>query len=361
MRDSNRADETWKVERRSALKLTAGLIGAGALAGNASAGGDGSKTATCRVKQGGETYEIQPLSGDVPVEELYGYRLPDQYEGVGVTGSSAPFYGSTGTTDLQRESTTIMFLYDGPNGRSLVVIHDKSGGDGGSATWTVSGVPDDASWLVQDDYYTYADSGERAETNYDNWDTGGSEHTVDWTWGAENTDGGALGYLGRTFSLTIHPAFNDEAALSGEHYDGDVTDWQVLSGDLSDPDRTSLALDESVTVSCSKKKKKKKKKGDETGEREKTEFEERRDELKSEIEQRQKEMEADVEKRQEEIRKDVEEHRESVEDRVESKLDERRKAAKEKRDEHENRKDRSKRRKRRSKRKNRESEEKWNR
>jgi LysM repeat protein len=205
---------------------------------------------TYTVTQGDTEFEVTPFSGTETAEELYDLRLPDSFEGDnGATDpGSGPYYQSVGTQDIQAESTTISFLYDGPDGLSLVVVHDTDGGDGGSATWTVTGLPQDGSWVVKDDLYLDPDTGEPAGSNYDVWDTDGSEDTIDWTWGAGGTDGGAFRPLGDAFSFTIDPAYNEDAALYEEYYSGDIVDWEFLSGSQSDPDRTSLALDQSVTV-----------------------------------------------------------------------------------------------------------------
>jgi hypothetical protein len=205
---------------------------------------------TYTVVQDGTSVEVTPLSGEVPAEELYDLRLPERFEGDnGATDpGSGPYYQSVGTQDLQAESTTITFLYEGPDGLSLVVVHDTDGGDGGSATWSVTGLPRDGNWVVKDDRYLDPDTGEPASTNYDRWDTDGTDHTIDWTWGAGGTDGGVFRDLGDAFGLTIDPAYNEDAALWDEYYTGDVVDWQFLSGGRSDPDRTSLSLDRPVTI-----------------------------------------------------------------------------------------------------------------
>ena len=365
MRDSDPADETWKFERRSALKLTAGLLATGTFVGSAAAGEGSAKTkktvTTCRVKQGDRQKKIEPLSGDEPVEELYDYRLPGEYEGTGATSDEGPYYRSLGTESLQRNATTVMFLYDGPNGLSLVVVHDKIDGDGGgSVSWEVVSVPEDADWLVKDDYYTYADTGERASSNYDNWDTGGNDHAIDWTWMGGRTDGGVLGYLGEEFSLTVHPAYNEKAALYDQHYKGDMENWEMLSGDLDSPDRISLDLDAAVTVSCTTetktggdgkgengdgkngdgkngdgkngdgkngdgkngdgKKSEAEKRREEIAERQEeaeAEIEERRKELEEEIERKQEDIESKIETREAEIRAEAEENHEEIAERVE--------------------------------------------
>ena len=241
------------VTRRSTLQALGALVGGGAAASAAAAARN---EGSFQVAQGDRTFAVEPLSGDRPVEEFYGFKLPDQYAGTGAARrSSGAFYQSTGTASLQRESTTITFLYDGPNGLSLVVVHDAPtpGGDGGSATWELFVRPADAEWLVRDDAYWDAETGERAPTNYDRWATDGARHRIDWTWSAGATDGGVLGYLRRQTAIRIRPAYNERAALSGDHYAGEVTDWQFLSGDPADPDRTALALDEPVAITGPKR------------------------------------------------------------------------------------------------------------
>lgn len=247
---SDRSGGSWSFGRRTALELMGGVALGGVAAGTAAAGGRTRTERTCYVKQGDRAYEIEPLTGDVPIERLYDYRLPDEYEGVGVTSSEGPHYRSVGTQDLQVESTTLTFLYDGPDGLSLVVLHGRPGGEGGSVSWTIERVPRGAEWAVKDDLYVDADTGDRAANNYDRWETDGDSHRVDWTWGSHGTDGGALSGLGETFSLTVRPRFNEDAELYGEHYSGRVDDWQFLSGSLDSPDRRSLELDEPVIVVC---------------------------------------------------------------------------------------------------------------
>lgn len=244
----SRLIDTQKLGRRSFLTA----IGATAVAGGLSGSGSSapSSTTTYTVSQGDTEFEVTPLSGDVPAEELYDLRFPDQYEGDGVNGTQTPWYQSVGTQDLQEESTTIMFLYDGPNGLSLVVVHDMDGGDGGSATWTVTDLPADSEWVVKDDLYVDAETGEKAGTNYDRWNTDGTDHRIDWTWGAGGTDGGVLRPLGNSFDFTIDPAYNEQSNLWNEYYSGDIEDWQFLSGSRSNPDRTSLSLTDPVTVSA---------------------------------------------------------------------------------------------------------------
>lgn len=191
------------------------------------------------AKQDGNCYPLKPLSGDAPVEELYDWNRST--------------FSSTGTVDLQGEDTTILFLYDGPDGLSLVIVHDRfveaadPDGDagGGSVSFDFRKLPMDGEWVVQDDLYD-------GPQNYDRWSQYGRRASVDWTWAGNRTDGGAFRGLDvsepRELELTIVPAFNEDAALYGEYYEGRITDWQVLSGSRENPKRHSLALDEEVII-----------------------------------------------------------------------------------------------------------------
>jgi len=205
------------------------------------------------VSQSNESFEAEALTGDVPVEELYGFNLPPSYDhqNQGLNGASYPenesYYESTGTEDLQRDETTITFLYDGPEGLSLVVVHDKNEGNGGSASWTFRDMPE-GQWVVKDDLYLTED-GDKASTNYDNWNVSQNPQTVDWTWGSAGTDGGAYRDIGNSFNFTIEPRFNEESALWQQHYNGTIENWQFLSGDIENPERQNLSLDENLVIS----------------------------------------------------------------------------------------------------------------
>ena len=207
--------------------------------------------------QGDETIGITPIQGDEPVEELYDFRLPDRYDseanrnatnGASYPGSG-PSYQSVGTEDLQAQETSIMFLYNGPEGLSFVVVHDKAGGDGGSATFEITDLNGDGEWVVKDDLYL-DDDGTIASSNYDRWDTNSNPQTIDWTWGGGGTDGGVYSTLSEDFEFTIDPAFNEESELYKQFYNGTIDEWQVLSGDRNNPDRTTLEMDEEVTVAA---------------------------------------------------------------------------------------------------------------
>lgn len=247
--------------RRSLLRA---LGAAGTLAtvgsGTASASADGYS-----VVQDGQCTPIVPLSGDRTVEKLYDLRIPEQYTGDnGATDpGEGPYYGAVGFQDLQRTNTTVTFLYDGPEGVSLVVVHgalDGDDGDGGrGVSWTLEGeVLSDGEWAVKDDFYLDPDAGQQAESNFDRWEVSGETHTIDWTYGDGRTDGGAFRPLGDEFALTIEPRYNEESALWSEnYYDGRVTGWEFLSfpDGRDDPERVSLEIDEQLRLrsgSCSR-------------------------------------------------------------------------------------------------------------
>lgn len=216
---------------------------------------DSSNETEYSATQDGETTEITPIEGDEPVEELYDFRLPDSYDNEptrnatnGASFGSGPHYGSAGTEDLQQADTSLMFLYDGPEGLSLVVVHEGVGSeDGGSATFEISNLNEEGQWVVKDDLYLNAD-GSKASSNYDIWNVESSPQVIDWTWGGGGSDGGALRPLGEEFEFTIDPIFNENAELYNEYYTGEVDEWQILSGERENPERTTLNMTEEVTV-----------------------------------------------------------------------------------------------------------------
>lgn len=233
---------SFATDRRTVLRL----VGLGATGGalSTAAGALGRQFA---FVQDGECVPVDPLSGDEPVEELYDYRLPtDQFEARAARDGST--FSSHGTTDLQRDDTSTLFLYDGPRGLSLVVVHGRLAGDGagGTVSFTLRGLPADGEWVVRDDDY-FVD-GEPAPSNVDRWDVDGAVQTIDWGYRGGRTDGGAFRGLDGATEVRIDPAFNEAASLSDELDVGPVTSWEVLSGDLAAPERRPLDLDRPVAV-----------------------------------------------------------------------------------------------------------------
>jgi len=302
-----------RTRRRFLTGITATL---GALGLAALTGADDHRSFV--LEQDGDCRPVVPLSGELPVENFYRW------------GKVELSWGSTGTRELQRPETSLLFLYRGPRGLSLVFVHDAldDGTPGGKASVSISGVPEEASWVVKDDLY-------EASTNVDQWEingtvleandstvtddyppfepnstrfdgndtdntttldgnvtgdperfgdenatefdgngtdnssafdgnatefdgnaTDGNETAydartdeIDWWWTAGRTDGGALrGLAVDGLELRIEPAFNEDAALAEKENEGEITRWTLLSGDLNDPERTELDLEEPVTL-----------------------------------------------------------------------------------------------------------------
>jgi hypothetical protein len=260
--------------RRRFLTATAAVLGTLGLA--STTGADDHRSFV--VEQDGDCYPVVPLSGEDPVEALYQWGLSERS------------YSSEGTRELQESETSLLFLYRGPAGLSLVVVHDATddGTPGGRVSFEIQGIPGKAVWVVKDDLYdastnvdtweingTVLEANESTITDYngsadnatasDGNETEGIENAtdsdgnetaettrtdeIDWWWTTGRTDGGALRGLGvDDLELRIEPAFNDAAELRETPDDGDVASWELLSGDREDPDRTSLDLDKALTL-----------------------------------------------------------------------------------------------------------------
>ena len=218
--------------------VTAGAVGVAGAQTNGS-----QSTDAYSIRQDGQCATITPLTGNDSAKEFYAYNLPypDNPYATGLNES----YSSEGTTDLQQNRTSLLFLHQSADGNlSLVMVHGTKGEgtDGGAASFEITGLPADGAWTVKDDDYNNSH-------NYDRWNHTNTTAAVDWTWGGNATDGGVYAGLGDDFRVTIDPAFNEEAALYGQHYNGTVEDWQALSGERTDPDRISLDRTEPVIIS----------------------------------------------------------------------------------------------------------------
>jgi hypothetical protein len=166
------------------------MVGTGALGTGAVDATDARSTdddAPFVLAQGDRCLPLTPLSGSDPVEAFYDYQLPAQYEGVGASDDGGPYFSSGGTVELQRVDKSLLFLYNGPEGLSLVLVHGKveaSNRGGGSATFSFAGLPAGGAWVVQDDLYVDRETGELAASNYDRWQFGETTARVAWTWAA---------------------------------------------------------------------------------------------------------------------------------------------------------------------------------
>lgn len=203
-------------------------------------------TDTYVVTQGDQQIEIEPVGdGSQPVEEFYDYRTPETH--------SYPdyLYSSYGTTEYQSDDTSTLMLYEGTDGLSLVLVHDRLEGDtrGGSITMQMEGLPEEGEWVIEDDTYSEDHYGGRL----DQFDHDGTSSRITWIWSHGRTDGGAFnGGLDDDFEITIEPYFNEEADFRyevPEGYDGQVDEWQVISGAGDSHTSTSLErIDEPITI-----------------------------------------------------------------------------------------------------------------
>lgn len=210
------------IDRRTFLGASAStaVLGVGALTGTVGAQQDGGPSYV--VEQGDACHEVTPLSTGGTVEEFYGYVAPHAHT----------------TTDLERSDVSQLFLFDGPDGTSVVFLHDKPTGNpaghdhvhgadtgGGAVSLDFTGlIVGEFETPVSDEPFEFGD----------------------WAWSEEHTDGGAFRF-GGSFTLRIDPAFN-EAADRDPLSPGSIDEWQLLSGDATDPDRIQLDLDRPVTI-----------------------------------------------------------------------------------------------------------------
>jgi hypothetical protein len=245
---TERTDGRFAARRRRVLAALGAATGVGVLSGVAG-GQDGDGIV---LRQGSRCVPVTPLSGDEAVEDLYDFRIRDQYAGRENGGSDpgeGPYFASIGTQSLQSPDSSILFLYDGPQGVSLVIVHGNLGDDsGGSVTFEFQGLPADGRFVVKDDYYVDRSSGTPAATNYDNWHVDSDPVTIDWTWGADRTDGAAFRALDGALPVTIAPGFNENATLHGEHYDGTTQRWELLTGSRPSPQRVALEMTQPISI-----------------------------------------------------------------------------------------------------------------
>jgi hypothetical protein len=226
-----------------------GAVGHSDLAGESPDAAADANTDSYVFEQGEVCEPIEPLESGETVEEFYDYR-DHQTHPEGVERS----YSSYGTTHLQADDTSVLFLHDGSDGLSLVMVHGRLDGDGDDtyATLDVVGLPADAEWVVRNDAYD-------SEENLDEFHRGDGWANASWIQRGDRTGGGAIqGGLDARFAVTVHPAFNDEAAITPENHDhpdpdfyseGEVEAWDVLSGSADEPDRTTLpSLSNPVTI-----------------------------------------------------------------------------------------------------------------
>ncbi|MFC6615605.1 SipW-dependent-type signal peptide-containing protein [Halopenitus salinus] len=167
---------------------------------------------------GGESYCIEPVTSADSIEDFYDYVE---------AGGSVQY--SSQNDDIQREDTSVMFLHEDDAGDlSLVFVHDAYTNEdgGGAASVTIEGAPSSSGWLVGSGDWQVKDDIEGNESQgfeqYEEWE-------VDWAWGTDRTDGGAIGHLEDDFALRISAAFN-QAADRNPLGSGQIEELVVLSG-----------------------------------------------------------------------------------------------------------------------------------
>jgi PGF-CTERM protein len=236
-----------------------------------------------RIVQGSQEFSVEPIQGDVPVEEFYGYRYPYQDRNNSSWGRS---FSSEGTTQYQVDNTSILMLYEGPNGVSLVAIHDKyhenreNGTAGSSVSWEITGLPEDGQWAVIDDDYDWRNETVEKDDIHqlgpdhrsgaagnDGEPPEGVDARLSWVWSTGRSDGMAYRGLDDDVSITIDPSFNEDSyhrygdqrrpdedpddPEEGERYNGTIDDWQVISATDDGEDFKRIwfdSLEESVQL-----------------------------------------------------------------------------------------------------------------
>lgn len=219
------------IKRRDVLMAT----GAATLSGVVGLGVSGSvlgwEDTDLVVEQGGECIQVMPLQSSEDVVDLYNYR-PEP----GVVNNRQ----SNLPVQLEREQTSRLFLYDGPQGFSLVILQG-SGTDeqGGAATFHVCGLPVRGDWVVLDDSYENAN---------DEFLIGDQEAILNWGWGAGGRNDGAVfrGFSSR-FCVNLRPWFDEDATLDSFN-GGKVEAFQFLSGNFHDPDVIDLDIEQPLTI-----------------------------------------------------------------------------------------------------------------
>ena len=194
------------------------------------------------IEQGDQCVDVDPITNtSQTVVDFYDYRHPD-------SSPNATTYSSYGTTAYQADNTSILLLYRGSQGTSLVIVHDQlhepasEGTNGSSATFNVTGLsPGDDGWVVEDDDYDAQDD------QFDHYPT---YSEIDWVWSRGRTDGGAYRGLDGDVDIGIDPAFNESADIRyNGTYGGYVHDWQVITATADGFERVSLdSLTEDVAI-----------------------------------------------------------------------------------------------------------------
>jgi hypothetical protein len=158
-----------------------------------------------------------PLSNGQAITDFYNY-------GRGEINAPLP---------IAKSDESRLFFWSGPDGLSMVMLHDvPRDGSGGAVSFDFEGLPTaDGSWVVEDDPGDFDDG----------------PTSPDWAWTSDNTDGGVFqgGLSGRT--VTIQPSFNEEATRNPLR-PGQLDSWQILTGQATEPRTEALDMDEPINV-----------------------------------------------------------------------------------------------------------------
>lgn len=185
---------------------------------------------------------VEPLAGEDPVEEHYDSETSSW-------GRSSSSLG-----DYHKNDTSTLLLYEGPEGVSLVGLHDKyhsrqtAGTTGGSLSWTMEGLPVDGEWAVlgdSSDDLVYTGYGHRTGvSDPDGEPPNGSDALLSWVWSTSETETVAYRGLDQNGSITIYPAVGEESYHRygdqrrpdeppdrpdrSEGYNGTVDSWEAV-------------------------------------------------------------------------------------------------------------------------------------
>ena len=163
------------------------------------------------IEQGEFSATLMPIRGTQDVASFYNYSNFQSNIGFEVIGRSLLF----------------IYLNETTGEYSLVIVHSRADGGAGSVVFTFDGLPQGVQFQVQDD-------------PDDSWSLTPPTAQVSWNWQPGYNDGGAIGPLPESFTITITPQF-----ISG------ITEWAALSGnnDPLNPEVTLIpSLTEPVTI-----------------------------------------------------------------------------------------------------------------
>jgi hypothetical protein len=163
------------------------------------------ENATFAVRQGDACAEITPLGdGTRSVEAFYDYRGP-------------PISSSLGTRALQIDGVSQLFVYDGSEGTSLVLFHDRYETTPATETATVvfelSNLSAGGEWLR---------TGDTHEGSQDSFSSSGGAARVEWVWTTNRTDGALFRGLGEG-AIRVEPDFGGA--------EGTIRAWGVRTGE----------------------------------------------------------------------------------------------------------------------------------